>query len=164
MKSTSDVGQAFLQQARSHLTEDFMPQIRKCLEILDDDDLWWRADESNNSVGNLILHLCGNVRQWIIAGLGGEPDLRQRSKEFSERSHVPRAVLLAKLEETVQEADGVLAACQSDALLAERSIQGFQKTALQAIFHVVEHFSFHTGQIIYITKLRQRVDLKFYDL
>jgi len=164
MKSTSDVGKAFLQQARSHLTEDFMPKIRKCLEILDDDDLWWRADETNNSVGNLVLHLCGNVRQWIVSGLGGLPDLRQRPQEFSERSHVPGAVLLAKLEETVQEADGVLAAFHSDALLAERSIQGFQKTALQAIFHVVEHFSFHTGQIIYITKLRQRVDLKFYDL
>jgi uncharacterized damage-inducible protein DinB len=164
MNATDRLGKTFLQQARSHLTEDFMPKIRKCLETLNDDELWWRTDESNNSVGNLILHLCGNVRQWIVSGLGEAPDLRQRSKEFSERGHIPKAELLAKLEETVQEADGVLAAFRSDALLTERSIQGFQKTGLQAIFHVVEHFSFHTGQIIYITKLRRRVDLKFYDL
>jgi uncharacterized damage-inducible protein DinB len=164
MKSTSDVGKAFLQQARSHLTEDFMPKIRKCLEVIDDDDLWWRADETNNSVGNLILHLCGNVRQWIISGLGGEPDLRQRPQEFSERSHVPGAVLLARLEETLQEADRVLASFDGSELLGDRVIQGFRRTALEAIFHVVEHFSFHTGQIIYITKLRRRVDLKFYDL
>jgi uncharacterized damage-inducible protein DinB len=164
MNTKNDMGEAFLQQARSLLTDDFMPKIRKCLELLDDGDLWWRADETNNSVGNLILHLCGNVRQWIISGLGGEPDLRQRSREFSERTHVPRSELLARLEETLQEAERVLAAFDSDALLAERTIQGFQNTALQAIFHVVEHFSFHTGQIIYITKLRRGVDLKFYNL
>ena len=164
MKSTSDVSVAFLQQARSLLAEDFLPKIRKCLEVLEDGDLWWRAHESDNSAGNLILHLCGNVRQWIISGLGEQSDLRQRSKEFSERTHVPKAELLAKLEGTLQEADRVLASFDGSELLVERTIQGFQRTALEAIFHVVEHFSFHTGQIIYITKLRRGVDLKFYDL
>jgi len=108
--------------------------------------------------------LCGNVRQWIIASLGREPDLRQRSKEFSERTHISKADLLAKLERTLQEADRVLASFDVDELLVERIIQGFQTTPLGAIFHVVEHFSFHTGQIIYITKLRRAVDLKFYNL
>jgi len=164
MKSGSDLGDAFLQQARSLLSEDFLPKLRRCLEELNDDDLWWRAHETNNSAGNLILHLCGNVRQWIISGLGGAPDLRQRPHEFSERTHIPKAELLAKLEKTMEEATQVLARFDSETLLAERTIQGFQQTALQAIFHVVEHFSFHTGQIIYITKLRQGVDLKFYDL
>jgi len=164
MESASDVSEAFLQQARSLLEEDFLPKIQKCLEVLDDGDLWWRAHESDNSAGNLILHLCGNVRQWVISGLGGESDLRQRSKEFSERALIPKADLLRKLESTLEEADRVLASFDVNGLLAERTIQGFQKTALEAIFHVVEHFSFHTGQIIYITKLRRGVDLKFYNL
>jgi uncharacterized damage-inducible protein DinB len=164
MESTSDVRKPFLKEARSLLTEDFLPKIRKCLEVLEEDDLWWRAHENNNSVGNLILHLCGNVRQWIIASLGREPDLRQRSKEFSERTHISKVDLLAKLEKTLQEADRVLASFDLDELLAARTIQGFQTTALQAVFHVVEHFSFHTGQIVYITKLRRAMDLKFYNL
>jgi uncharacterized damage-inducible protein DinB len=164
MKSTSDLGEAFLQQARSLLSDDFLPKLRRCLEELDDGDLWWRAHETDNSAGNLILHLCGNVRQWIISGLGGEPDVRKRAVEFSERKHVPKAELLAKLEETLQQADGVLASFGVSQLLVRYTIQGFQKTALEAIFHVVEHFSFHTGQIIYITKLRRQMDLKFYDL
>jgi uncharacterized damage-inducible protein DinB len=164
MESTSDVRKPFLEEARSLLTEDFLPKIRRCLEVLEEDDLWWRAHENNNSVGNLILHLCGNVRQWIIASLGREPDLRQRSKEFSERTHISKVDLLAKLEKTLQEADRVLASFDLDELLAARTIQGFQTTALQAVFHVVEHFSFHTGQIVYITKLRRAMDLKFYNL
>jgi uncharacterized damage-inducible protein DinB len=164
MESTSDVRKPFLEEARSLLTEDFLPKIRRCLEVLEEDDLWWRAHENNNSVGNLILHLCGNVRQWIIASLGREPDLRQRSKEFSERTHISKVDLLAKLEKTLQEADRVLASFDLDELLAARTIQGFQTTALQAVFHVVEHFSFHTGQIVYITKLRRAMDLRFYNL
>jgi uncharacterized damage-inducible protein DinB len=164
MYPIAELGEAFLQQARFHLTQDFLPKIRKCLEVVHDDDLWWRADETNNSVGNLILHLCGNVRQWIISGVGEEPDLRQRSREFSERTLIPKADLLTRLDQTLEEADRVLASFDVSQLLAVHRIQGFQKTALQAIFHVVEHFSFHTGQIIYITKLRRAVDLKFYDL
>src|SRR5262245_15697153 len=164
MESANDVRKPFLKEARSLLMEDFLPKIRKCLEVLEEDDLWWRAHENNNSAGNLILHLCGNVRQWIIAGLGGEPDFRQRSKEFSERARIPKAALLTKLEQTLEEADRVLASFDLDELLAARTIQGFQTTALRAVFHVVEHFSFHTGQIIYITKLRRAVDLKFYNL
>jgi uncharacterized damage-inducible protein DinB len=164
MEISRDVSEAFIQQARYHLRDDFLPKIRKCVELLDDSDLWWRGHENNNSVGNLILHLCGNVRQWIVSGVGGTPDSRERSKEFSERTHIPKKDLLTKLEGTLAEADQVLAAFSSDQLLTERTIQGFRQTALQAIFHVVEHFSFHTGQIIYVTKLRLGVDLRFYNL
>ena len=164
MEFESEVGRLFLQESRSLLSEDFLPKIRRCLEMLDDSDLWWRAHQNNNSVGNLILHLCGNVRQWIIASLGGEPDQRQRSKEFSERAFISKVDLLTNLEKTLVEADGVLASFELHNLLVGRTIQGFRTTALQAVFHVVEHFSFHTGQIIYVTKLRKGMDLKFYDL
>jgi uncharacterized damage-inducible protein DinB len=164
MALDSEVGGVFLKESRFLLLEDFLPKIRRCLEMLDDSDLWWRAHENNNSVGNLILHLCGNVRQWIIASLGGGPDQRKRSEEFSERALIPKVDLLTNLEKTLVEADGVLASFELNNLLVGRTIQGFQTTALQAILHVVEHFSFHTGQIIYVTKLRKGMDLKFYDL
>jgi len=164
MEELHDMGKAFIQQARDHLKEDFLPKIRRCVEVLEEGDLWWRAHENNNSVGNLILHLNGNVRQWIVSGIGGAPDLRERSKEFCERNAIPKKDLLLTLEETVAQADQVLSSLSPLHLLEQRTIQGFRRTVLQAIFHVVEHFSFHTGQIIYITKLRRGIDLKFYNL
>ncbi|MCI0418339.1 MAG: DUF1572 domain-containing protein [Acidobacteria bacterium] len=160
----AEVGDAFLLQARSHLNDDFMPKIRKCLDVLTEEDIWWRAHETNNSIGNLLLHLSGNVRQWIGSGIGGIPDNRQRPLEFSERNPIPKEVVWSKLQNALAEANQVMAAFPAERLAEKRMIQGFERTALQVIFHVVEHFSYHTGQIIYITKLRQGADLKFYDL
>jgi uncharacterized damage-inducible protein DinB len=155
---------AFIAQAIAHLQDDFLPRIYKCLEILSDDDVWWRASEVENSVGNLLLHLSGNVRQWIISGLGGEPDKRDRQREFASRGGVTRWDAFSLLESTVKEACQVLNRQSEEDLLKERTIQGFRLTGLQAVFHVVEHFSHHTGQIIFVTKLRQHQDLKFYNL
>ncbi len=164
MPESTTISQAFLLQARKHLREDFMPKIRKCLDQLSDADLWWRAHETDNSIGNLLLHLEGNVRQWILSGVGSVPDRRDRPKEFAERTAIQRQELWSKLENTLAEVDAVLAAFPPEQLLQQRVIQGSDNTALQAIFHVVEHFAYHTGQIIYITKLRQGIDLKFYKL
>jgi uncharacterized damage-inducible protein DinB len=159
-----EIGKAFLLQARLHLNDDFMPKIAKCLEVLSEEDVWWRAHETNNSVGNLLLHLAGNVRQWIASGIGGRPDNRQRSLEFSERNAIPKKIIWSTLQEAVTEASQILESFPVGRLLETRKIQGFDTTALQAIFHVVEHFSLHTGQVIYITKLREGRDLKFYNL
>jgi len=159
-----EIGTAFLSQARSHLKHDFMPKIEKCFELINESDVWWRSHETNNSIGNLALHLAGNVRQWIISGVGGQPDVRERQKEFAQREALPKEKLWSAFERTVEESDQVLANFPVERLMEKRVIQGFDQTALQAIFHVVEHFSFHTGQIIYITKLRKGIDLKFYNL
>src|SRR5262245_37007154 len=113
----NDVGQAFLKQARSHLSGDFMPKIRKYLDALSDQDVWWRAHETNNSVGNLLLHLAGNVRQWIVSGIGGLPDRRERPLEFSARDPIPKDVLWSKLYEAVLEADQVLESFPPERLL-----------------------------------------------
>jgi uncharacterized damage-inducible protein DinB len=160
----NEIGNAFLLQARLHLNDDFMPKIEKCLDVLSEEDVWWRAHETNNSVGNLLLHLSGNVRQWIVSGIGGKPDNRQRPLEFSERNPIHKEIVWSKLQDAVAEASQVLESFPAERLLEKRRIQGFDNTALQAIFHVVEHFSLHTGQIIYITKLREARDLKFYNL
>ena len=161
--TSSDTARRFLSQARHHLNDDYLPKIRRCLEVLSRDDVWWRAHENSNSIGNLVLHLCGNIRQWIVSGLGGEED-RRRPVEFSRRRPVPKDQLLEMLETTVQEATQVLDSLSEQDLATTRRIQVYDVTGLQAVLHVVEHFAYHTGQIIYITRLRKNVDLKFYDL
>lgn len=162
--TSSDTAQRFLSQARHHLNDDYLPKIRRCFEVLSGEDIWWRAHENTNSIGNLVLHMCGNVRQWIVSGLGGEEDRRLRPVEFSQRLPLPKDQLRESLETTVSEATRVLDSLSEVDLATTRRIQVYDVTGLQAVLHVVEHFAYHTGQIIYITRLRKNIDLKFYDL
>ena len=155
---------AFLEQAVEHLEKDFMPRIKECVASLSQEELWWRPNSESNSVGNILLHLAGNVRQWIISGVGGTEDTRIRDQEFSEQGPVPSDQLLSALDSTVAEACQVLRDLPPEALLKTRRIQKYDVTGLQAAFHVVEHFSGHTGQIIYITKLLKNRNMRFYDL
>jgi uncharacterized damage-inducible protein DinB len=131
--------------------------------VLSDEQLWWRANPESNSVGNLVLHLAGNVRQWIVSGVGGSVDQRDRQSEFDERGPMSGAELLTRIRTTVEQADRVLAKVGADHLLESRRIQGYDLTIFQAIYAVVEHFSMHTGQIILLTKT-WKGDLAFYDL
>lgn len=159
----NDIGSAFIKQSRYHLNEDFLPKIERCVALLDDQQIWWRANLESNSIGNLLLHLSGNVRQWIVCGLGDAKDARNRDSEFTQRDLVPRDELLAVLKQTLREVDETLAAFDPEKLLEPRQIQGLDVTALDAILHVVEHFSMHTGQIIMLAKMFAEVDLAFYD-
>jgi len=109
----------------------------------------------------LALHLEGNVRQWIVSGLGGAPDRRERDLEFSALGPIPRRILLARLRRAATDADGVLRKLDAAALARSYSIQGFRITGLRAVFHVVEHFSHHAGQIILLTKMLAGKDMKF---
>ena len=108
-----------------------------------------------------MLHLCGNVRQWIIAGLGGEPDRRERDKEFAERGPLPRRELVGGLQTTVRKACRVIGGLTPGELARPRVIQGFHVTGFVAANHVAEHFAFHSGQILYATKLLKGKDLGF---
>lgn len=154
----------FISEARRHLMQEYLPWLRACLVKLSEEDVWWRPNAKSNSIGNLILHLCGNIRQWVIHGVGGAADRRNRPAEFAARESFSNAELLEKLESTLTEVDSVLANVHLEKLAEQRVIQGFNVTMLGAIFHVVEHFSYHTGQIIYITKMRTGEDLKFWDV
>lgn len=160
----SEIGQVFIARCRHHFGEDFLPKIERCLELLSDEQIWWRANPESNSIGNLLLHLSGNVRQWIVSGIGGVTDARDRDAEFAARAVIPRDELLAGLKQTLSEADQALAQFDSERLLERMQIQGCDVTALEAILHVVEHFSMHVGQIILLTKLLSSSDLHFYDL
>jgi len=158
-----NVGSALIAQSRSFLAEDYLPKIERCLSLLSDEQIWWRANSQSNSIGNLLLHLSGNVRQWIVAGLGGAEDARDRDAEFAQRDILSRDDLLGRLRQTLAEADAALAALNPDRLLERFKIQGLEVTALYAMLHVVEHFSMHTGQIIMMSKALGQTDLRFYD-
>jgi hypothetical protein len=128
-------------------------KIAHCLNQLTDAQLWWRPDESQNSIGNLILHLCGNLRQWVVSGLGGAPDVRDRPREFSERRSIPRAELLSRLDAVVAEAATILSGIGATQWLQVRRVQGFEVTGIAAIFDTVPHFRGHTQEIIFRTRL-----------
>lgn len=156
---------AFAQQmtaeARHSLERVYLPRIVHCLRLLSDEDVWWKPHAATNSVGNLVLHLAGNVRQWIVSGMGGAVDVRQRDREFAELGPLPRRRLIARLRRSVTEAGRVLAKLDARELARPRMIQGFRVTGFKAIFHVTEHFAYHTGQIIFVTKLKRGEDLGF---
>jgi len=156
-------GEIFVERARYFLGTEYRTQLRLAVEALPADGLWWRANEQSNSVGNLLLHLNGNVRQWILGSVGGQPNIRHRAGEFAARTGPPAAALLADLDRTLDEVDRVLAALTDADLLQPRTIQGRDVTVLGAIFHVVEHFSQHLGQIILITKLRAPGAINFHE-
>src|SRR5688500_18435211 len=135
-----DVAATFVHAAREVLGEG-MKKIEHCVKQLDDASVWWRPTEGQNSVANLMLHLAGNVRQWIIAGVGGvAPDVRNRPQEFADRSGRPKAEVLELLRRTVGEADAVLSRLTADRLTQSRRIQGFETNVLAALFDTVAHF------------------------
>ena len=148
----TDVAQAFLRESRQYLRGAYLTAIERSVAPLTDAQVWWRPNEASNSIGNLILHLSGNVRQWIVGGVGQQPNQRNRQQEFDERETIPKEQLLARLRTVLDEADAVLANLTEARLTEPRRIQGRDTTVLKAIYHVVEHFSTHTGQILWIAK------------
>lgn len=163
--------QAFLRQARFRLREDYLLKINRALLGLSDEQVWWRPNDDSNSIGNLLLHLAGNLRQWIIAGVGGEADVRQRAREFAALDQVSKDTLLELLQTTIDEAQAVLARLENEVVVAHSdaplqricTTQGFAQTVLDAIFHAVEHCSYHTGQIVFLAKWQTAGSVRFYD-
>src|SRR5215469_15446142 len=137
-------------------------RIESCLGRLSAEQIWARGNETENAIGNLALHLSGNVRQWIVAGIGGAADVRQRDAEFDARTGGDAAQLLERLRQTVEEAAAVIERLTPEQLLERRMIQNYEGSVLEAIYHVVDHFSMHTGQIIFATKMLTGEDLGFY--
>jgi uncharacterized damage-inducible protein DinB len=160
----SDPTQQFLRLAEHSLRRHHLPRIERCLRKLSEEQIWWRPNDASNSAGNLALHLAGNVRQWIVSGLGGAPDARRRDQEFAERGPLPRAQLLVTLRAAVADACKVLRRMRPEHLVHAYRIQRLRVTGLNAVLHVVEHFAFHTGQIIFLTKQQAGRDLAFTNL
>lgn len=161
---TFDIATSFLARSRYYLGLEYPGKIRLALTAMPEAALWRRANESSNSAGNLVLHLAGNVRQWIISGVGGAPDVRVRDAEFAARDGAGREALLTLLEGTCREAVAVFDRLTAADLGRSRRIQGRDTNVMAAIYHVVEHFSTHTGQIILLAKAAAAPGaIRFYD-
>lgn len=155
------LGAEFLRDSRKELRTR-RERIEACVRKLTQEQIWTRRHENENAIGNLVLHLCGNVRQWIISGVGGAADQRDRDAEFARREPLAAEELLSRLRQTLDEADRVLERVSPADLLTKRKIQVYEVTVLHAIYHVAVHFSEHTGQIIWATKGLTGEDLGFY--
>jgi uncharacterized damage-inducible protein DinB len=159
---TPDVTELFLDFSRKKLLEQYWPRLRGCVESLSESQVWWRPNAASNSIGNLMLHLNGNVRQWLVASFNRWEDDRNRPAEFAAQDGISASALLEKLGATIEEAAEVLARLTEDDLLARYEIQGYNVSGLDAVYQVVEHFGMHYGQILYIAKNLCGRDLGFY--
>jgi uncharacterized damage-inducible protein DinB len=151
----------FIEQSLKSIDEN-TSKIKACMKQLDEKDIWFRHNEHVNSVGNIILHLCGNIRQYIISSLGGAPDIRERDLEFSTAGGFTNAELVAKWQDTIREAKKIIVQASPENLLRHRVVQGTDHSGISIIVHVTEHYSYHTGQIIFLTKLYKNIDMGFH--
>ena len=152
----------FVRNANYRIDES-LRMIRKSLDIIDENDIWLRPNGVSNSIGNQILHLCGNMTQYGIASLGGRTDARNRDLEFSTTSGLTKAQLLEKLENVVTEVKKEISSVNNKELLLIREVQSFKMSGIGVIMHLVEHLSYHTGQIAFWTKILKNKNLGFYD-
>ena len=160
--SSMEIANVFLTAARETLAEG-MHKIEHCLGQLNEEQVWWRpqvkppagaknAAVEMNSIANLVLHLAGNLRQWIVAGVGGAKDVRNRPREFADRSGMPKGELVALVKGTVAEADAAMARLTADELTAKRRIQGFDTNVTAALLGTISHFRGHEQEIIHMTR------------
>jgi hypothetical protein len=161
LETNSDFGKAYIEWCRLRLIQHYWPRVERCAAELTEEEIWWRQHETNNSVGNLILHLTGNLKQFILSGVGGVKDTRDKDREFSERHRIPKEELILGLKQALLAADETLARLDVARLLESRTVQNRNRRLFEVITVVVDHFALHCGQIIYITKLKTGKDLKF---
>ncbi len=151
----------FQDQSIFRLNEN-LPRIKNCLDRLTEAEVWQQPNSSSNSIANLILHLCGNIHQYIMSSLGETEDIRVRDLEFSTRGGFSKEELFSKIEQVISNASQVIQQAAEEQLLRKREVQGFNFSGIGIIVHVVEHLSYHTGQIALLTKLLKNEDLGFY--
>jgi hypothetical protein len=154
------VGEAFAEAARASL-RGRVQKITHCVDQLSDEQVWQRPRPEMNSIANLLLHLTGNLRQWIVSGVGGSPDVRHRPSEFSDRSMKPKQELLKGFQAVVEQCDEVLAHLSPESLLETRRIQGFDVQVLAAIFDTIAHLQGHVQEIIHMTRAMKGNEYKF---
>lgn len=157
------IADLFISRSRYWLTKEYPIKLRHCIDALPPEGVWARPDPGSNSIGNLLVHLDGNVTEWMLGGVGGTTVERYRAGEFSRKDGADGPALLDHLEGVLRKADAVLAALKPADLERSIVIQARQTTVLGAIYHVVEHFAMHTGQIVVLTKLRAPGKIRFYD-
>ncbi|MDQ6770060.1 MAG: DUF1572 domain-containing protein [Gemmatimonadota bacterium] len=157
------LAELFLSRSRYWLTKEYPIKLRHCVKALPPAAVWARPNDGSNSIGNLLVHLTGNVTEWILGGIGGQSITRHRSFEFTQRKGADGAALLEGLDAVLRDADSVLGGLSAPDLERSITIQGRETTVLGAVYHVVEHFAMHTGQIILLTKMYAPGKIRFYE-
>ena len=151
----------FIKDCIRHLNE-YTKRVKTCLDLISEEQVWQKPNEASNSIANLILHLCGNMTQYVLSSLGGKADLRERDKEFSAKGGLTKEQLFKKLSAVVHSVIEEIQTHDEESLLKTRTVQGFEKNGIAIILHITEHYSYHTGQIALLTKLMTNKDLGFY--
>lgn len=139
-----------------------LSRIEKCVAKLSEEQVWARGSENENAIGNLMLHLAGNVRQWIGSAVGGKPDIRMRDREFATRAGVTKQDMFERLQGVVNEAVTIIEGLTSERLAQRVKVQNYDVPVLEAVYHVVDHFAQHTAQIIFAAKMMTHEDMGFY--
>lgn len=150
------------QEFKRRMEEESLMRIIACLDFMTEEHIWFSPNGHVNSVGNLVLHLCGNITQYINATLGDEKDLRQRSLEFSSVGTHNREALKKMIFDTIKKSVKVVGQKQLKELTQEYEVQGFKELGIAIVIHVIEHTSYHTGQITTLCKWLENVDTKYY--
>lgn len=152
---------AFIKESTEYMLLN-LPRIHKCLDSITEEELWQRPNENSNSIGNLLVHLCGNITQYIHSSLGNEPDIRDRDLEFSRTGGLTKEEIYWKIAVVTEKAIDVLKKISEDELMKIRSVQGFDMSGVAIVVHVTEHFSYHVGQITFYVKLLKNKDMAYY--
>jgi uncharacterized damage-inducible protein DinB len=155
------VHSAFITAAVARLRQQ-ESRIHDCIRLLSEDQVWARGNENSNSVANLVLHLIGNLGQWVVAGVGGAPDHRDRDSEFQTLAGISREELSARLKARMDQVVDVIEKVPAHRLLEMVTPQGYSLPVMEVITHITEHFYHHGGQIMLLTKLYLNVDLGYY--
>lgn len=142
--------------------EEYLGKIEAAFERLTEEQVWLCPNEASNSMGNQVLHLCGNIRQYAISSLGRQEDVRERDSEFEAKAGLNKSELMEKLRNTVKEAIAVFEKLDEEELLRKRHVQAYHYSGLAVLIHVVEHFAYHTGQIIFWAKQLSGKGFDFY--
>jgi hypothetical protein len=158
--TNNEFGKAYVEWCRFRLMKHYWPRVQQCVAELTNEEVWWREHETNNSIGNLLIHLSGNLQQFVLAGIGGAPDTRNREYEFGARSTESKEPLIRRMETLLLETDRVLAQFDPARLLDPTTVLNRERPFLEVLAIVVEHFALHVGQIMYITKLKTGKELK----
>jgi uncharacterized damage-inducible protein DinB len=162
MENNPQVVQILKEEFRRRVFEESFQRIFICLGQLTDEEIWNRPNRNLSSIGNLVLHLCGNARQWVVSGIGGEPDHRKRQDEFDMTGLVPKEELFIMMNDLKIKIESILDRVTEEELLRKRNVQVFEETGLSILVHVIEHFSYHTGQITWYTKYLKGIDTQYY--
>jgi uncharacterized damage-inducible protein DinB len=162
LDNASNAPAELIEASRTLLMADYLPKLRRFAALITEEDVWWRPNAASNSVGNLLLHMSGSLRQWIVGGVGGEPNERDRDSEFSAKGGRSLAELMEMVEATAASVDRTLAQLRETSLTDRITVQRFSVTRLHAVYHAIEHFGYHLGQIAYVAKLRKGEDLSIF--